>query len=245
MSDYIENNPSENANYLYESNGDLVAAKLGKVIDLSEFQGDKNDDSLFLTAIGSGNAAFNSFTPDNENVFSFIDGLNEFENTRLKFTYLVAGWYSNPNEAPKIKFNSEHDVETKNNLFHGAIYDVNWYGKAGDANLSKSGKPDKVGNIIIANSSFDAVVRLVQHEMRKEGENANDALIRTQQTAQLLAAFEYHVLGSLDKPGGLSELDKKIHDAWFDGENGGIIWTINATETQDNFTENLNNFWSN
>jgi len=240
LSDFINDNSSENANYLYENNGKLTAAKIGKVVDLTDFQGDTGSEELFLTTIGSGNAAFNSFTPDNENVFSFIDDLNEFKNDNLHLTYLVAGWYSNPSDAPKI-FEAHSEIPTEISIFHGAIYGVNWYGKAGDNFKSKSGKPAEIGGIIVANSSFDAVVRLVQNEMKITGESEAETLARTKQTAQLLAAFEHHALESLGKPGGLSELDKRTHDAWFDGENGGILWTINATETQDNFDESLNN----
>ncbi|MFT5832697.1 MAG: hypothetical protein ACI97N_000310 [Cognaticolwellia sp.] len=239
LSDFIDYNPSQNANYLYENNGKMVAIRLGKVVDLTDFEGDTGNEELFLTAIGAGNAAFNSFTPDNENVFSFIDDLNEFENENLKFTYLVAGWYSNPDETPNVEFRSSNIISTENNIFHGAIYDINWYGKAGDDFKSISGKPDKIGGIIIANSSFDALVRLVQHEMRTEGEDTQETLNRTKQTARLLAAFEHHALENLDKPGGLSELDKQIHDAWFDGENGGTIWKITPTEPQNDFDENL------
>jgi hypothetical protein len=240
LSDFIDNNSQENANYLYENNGELVAAKIGKVVDLTDFQGDTGNEDLFLTTIGSGNAAFNSFTPDNDNVFSFIDDLNEFENDNLQLTYLVAGWYANPNEAPKI-FEAISEIPTQNSIFHGVIYGVNWYGKAGDNFKSKSGKPTEIGGIIVANSSFDALVRLIQHEMKTTGESEAETLARTQQTAQLLAAFEHHALENLGKSGGLAELEKRTHDAWFDGENGGTFWAIQATETPNNLEDNLNN----
>jgi hypothetical protein len=244
LSDFIHHNSSENANYLYEKNSELVATKIGKVIDLTDFQGDTGDEELFLTTIGSGNAAFNSFTPDNDSVFSFIDVLNEFENDNLQLTYLVSGWYANPNEAPKI-FEADSAIPTEKSIFHGVIYSVNWYGKAGDNFKSKSGKPTELSRIIVANSSFDALVRLVQNEMKITGESEEATLKRTKQTAQLLAAFEHNALENLDKSGGLSELDKRMHDAWFDGENGGIVWAINATidapEPQDYFDDSLNN----
>ena len=58
------------------------------------------NEKLFLTAIGSGDAAFSVFTPENENVFSFIDKMQDLESEQLTLSYQVSGWYSNQNKNP-------------------------------------------------------------------------------------------------------------------------------------------------
>lgn len=238
LSDFINDDSLQNPNYLYEKDGELVSATIGKVVTLEEFQEQKTDE-LFLTAIGAGNAAFVNYTPNNHNVFSFVDELEDLENKTKDLTYLVTGWYSNTNEIPNLEdldFEKPEDFDGNEFLCHGAIYDVNWYGKAGDFQLSKSGKPKNENDIIIANSSFDAIVRLVQKQMMSE---QNLTFEQTEQTAQLLSAFEYHVLAEIDKSGGLSALTKATHQSWFNGEDGGTIWTIQANEPQDDFEQKL------
>lgn len=241
LSDFVQEVSGEPANYLYEKEGELIPAKLGKVIDLEDFEGDTGDEELFLTAIGAGNAAFNSFTPANENVFSFIDELKGFENSSLRFTYLVSGWYSNEVEMPdlsQLNFEQSENFEGKAMLCHGTIYGVNWHGKRGDVHKSLSGKPTTKNDIIIANSSFDAIVRLVQKQMMEEQKLTFE---ETKQTARLLAAFEHHCLENLDKNGGLSELQRKTHASWFGAEDGGTIWTIQTDKPKYDFQEELSN----
>ena len=238
LSDFLAEDSSQNSNYLFEKDGELVAATIGKVVDLASFVEQKTDE-LFLTAVGAGNAAFVNYTPNNHNVFSFVDELNDLEEESKTLTYLVTGWYSDTSNIPNLTHlgvEVPEDFDGKEFLCHGAIYDVNWYGKAGDFQNSKSGKPTTDNDIIIANSSFDAIVRLVQKQMMIE---QNLTFEQTQQTAQLLMAFEHHVLDKIDKIGGLSELMKATHQSWFDGEEGGIIWTIQANEPQDDFDKKL------
>ncbi|MFK7948206.1 MAG: hypothetical protein AB8G11_11480 [Saprospiraceae bacterium] len=238
LSDFINDDSLQNSNYLYEKDGELVSATIGKVVNLEDFQEHKADE-LFLTAIGAGNAAFVNYTPNNHNVFSFVDELHDFENEPKVLTYLVTGWYSNSEEIPNLEdldFEKSENFNGKEFLCHGAIYDVNWYGKAGDTYLSKTGKPKTENDIIIANSSFDAIVRLVQKQMMTAQKLTFE---ETEQTAQLLAAFEHHILDQIDKSGGLPTLAKAKHKSWFNGEEGGTIWAIQANEPQDNFDKKL------
>ncbi len=239
LSDFITDNPTGKANYLYEKNGALVPAKLGKVIDLEAFQGDTKNEKLFLTAIGAGSATFNSFTPENDSVFSFIDDLNDFEKTDLNLTYLVAGWYSNPKEAPSLaslNIEIQDNFRGKEFLCHGTIYGVNWYGKKGDLEKSTLGKPTHDNDIIIANSTFDALMRLVQKQIMVE---QGLSFEETASITQLLAAFEHHVLDNLDKSGGMSALERQMHSAWFGAEDGGTIWTIQGNQTLVDFEKQL------
>src|SRR5262249_52757095 len=44
--------------------------------------------------------------------------------------------------------------------------------------------------------------------------------------AELLEAFQYDLLSSLDKPGGEGLLEEKIHKAWFGATHGGTTGAI-------------------
>lgn len=239
LSDFIHDNHSENANYLHEIEGKLISTRIGKVVELNEFQ-EQPDKKLFLTAVGAGNAAFVNYTPNNDNVFSFIDDLTELDKISTSLSYSVIGWYSNKNDMPKIDtldIEVPEDFEGDEFICHGGIYDVKWNGKAGDKEKSISGKPKGNFEVVIANSSFDAIVRLVQHRMMIKNKISFD---ETKQAAQLLLAFEHHLLNKIDKKNGLSELSKARHKSWFTGEEGGTIWTIQFNESQDYYEELLN-----
>lgn len=238
LSDFINQNSDLNSNFLLEKDNEFTAVTIGKVVDLESFKEEKTDE-LFLTAIGAGNAAFVNYAPNNQNVFSFIDELKDLENEAKVLTYLITGWYSDSEAIPDLndlEIEIPKSFEGKEFLCHGSIYNVNWYGKAGDSQKSKSGKPTSDNDIIIANSSFDAIVRLVQKQMMLE---QNLTFEQTEQTAQLLTAFEHHVMDKIDKSGGLEELSKAAHQSWFRGEEGGTIWTIQANEPQNDFDEKL------
>lgn len=102
LSDHLEETLTpEGSEFLRtDANGDFEAATIGKAIDLNNWTGEKNSDSLFLTAIGAGDAAFNSYTVNHNNVFSFVDDLKEYETEKLNIQYFVAGWYSATSEEP-------------------------------------------------------------------------------------------------------------------------------------------------
>lgn len=282
LSDFLEENPTDKANFLLEKNGQFIPSKIGKVIDLADFQGDNINNELFLTAIGSGDAAFSVFTPENENIFSFIDEMHGLESEKLTIAYQVSGWYSNPSSNPlnientaveniikklhefKFSFSNVSEIEnaadltalrkaekafenwakTKNiqadfnglNLLcHGSLYHVLWNKKAVNSNSNQL--PNLKSEVIIANSSFDGIVRLVQEKMILE---RDISLEETEQAAQLLAAFEHHLLDEIDDNGGLSKLEKKSHESWFTAENGGTIWEIKSTKNNQQLAADSN-----
>lgn len=58
----------------------------------------ESGNNLQLTAMAPGNPAFGVFQPQNNNVFSFIDCLNSSPTETL--SYMVTGWFSNPESDP-------------------------------------------------------------------------------------------------------------------------------------------------
>ncbi len=283
LSDFIEENPTNKANYLLEKNGKLIPCRLGKTIDLKDFQGDKKEKDLFLSAIGSGDAAFSVFTPENKNIFSFIDEMQDLEKASLLLSYQVSGWYSNQDFNPinttyqntenlieelhhlNFSFSNVLDIKKANDfdklkiaekafenwakkqnnepnyngldLFcHGTLYHILWNKKS--KNSANNRLPEIEPEVIIANSSFDGITRLIQEKMMNEQDLS---LEDTEKAIKLLAAFEYDLVNEIDKNGGIKELNKKAHQSWFTAENGGNIWEIKANTEVENLENQLIN----
>ncbi len=78
---------------------------IGAYTPYSKWSGDSGNDQLFLTAIGPGDPAFAAFTGSCQNVFAFNDDFSDNPHllnpaNQIGLTYLVAGWYSNPEADP-------------------------------------------------------------------------------------------------------------------------------------------------
>lgn len=79
--------------------GDVVPTGLGARVTIQEWDrmmGEKGVDPVapFLRAIGPGNVTFAAFAPGVEDVFAFHDDVSDLGATKL--TYVVVGWYSQP-----------------------------------------------------------------------------------------------------------------------------------------------------
>jgi hypothetical protein len=73
----------------------IIPTRLGKNVPLVDWQPKPEEEKEpFLTAIAPGNVTFAAFEPGVKNVFAFHDDLSAVEDTGL--TYLVVGWYSQP-----------------------------------------------------------------------------------------------------------------------------------------------------
>ena len=84
---------------LVEENGRIKARQLGKVIPWEEWTGEEAHHRIALTAFSPHDFAFNSYTVNNENVFSFHDNLADLEDgVKYDLGYVITGWYSDPTE---------------------------------------------------------------------------------------------------------------------------------------------------
>ncbi|MGD2086876.1 MAG: hypothetical protein PVH61_11905 [Candidatus Aminicenantes bacterium] len=124
----------------------LEPTMIGKSTPLESWQGEQEESRLFLDANGSGQVTFNAFTADIFNVFAFEDDLSTVQLPPGRLTYLVAGWYSDPEKDILAPGTSEtrwkeimdilkwqvHQPQTPEYptqlLCHGMVYDVFWHG---------------------------------------------------------------------------------------------------------------------
>jgi hypothetical protein len=62
------------------------------------------DGPLHLTAVGPGDVSFAAYVPQVQDVFAFVDNDAPTAGTGLRaYTYMVVGWYSNPEQADPLR----------------------------------------------------------------------------------------------------------------------------------------------
>ena len=81
------------------------STKIGRPIDITAYKSSPTENSGYLQAVSPGNVAFAAFAPFNHNVFSFVDDdvLNHGSGNGAGYTYLVIGWYSNPEKHDPLR----------------------------------------------------------------------------------------------------------------------------------------------
>jgi hypothetical protein len=109
-----------NPSYMTVSNDDtpLVAfninlASIGKSYDIASWEANAGVTSgaLFLQAVGPGNVSFAAYRPTVRDVFSFTDTElpPEGDGNVYSFTYMVVGWYSDPQQGDPLRGMSVYD----------------------------------------------------------------------------------------------------------------------------------------
>lgn len=192
-------------------------------------------DQLFLRAVAPGNPMFTAYQPNVRDIFSFHDRPSGDGIDQGTLSYLVAGWYSNPAEDPLGRWSLDElgwNVDPKSpgvtrTFCHAMVHGVDW---------DRGGKvppnaPQQITNLHVAigNTTADAFKALVERQIQDratEDPQVADLLKRVPGVADLLEAFQYDLLGSLDQPGGEALLQQRIHAAWFGSNPGGYRWTI-------------------
>ncbi|MBB4821051.1 hypothetical protein HNP29_004451 [Pseudomonas alcaligenes] len=202
--------------------------------------------AMFLRAIGPGDVTFSAYAPAAQNVFSFVDGdaANLPENTAL--SYLVVGWYANPDFDPLQGAGAQLDA------FSAQLGDLNW-ALAGFPDLSQytgalanrcivhgmrhslvwqtatmptgdqTQVPGDIGKnvkVAIGNTSVEALAALV-------GVTSGDQDV----DLTLLEALQYGSLDTLDQVGGRTLVADKARQARYGAIPGGQAWEVRARET--------------
>lgn len=192
-------------------------------------------------------------------------GADQFpENTQL--TYLIAGWYSDPTHDPlygpvaswdadgdpvRSLWTSENDsggaweallksldwtvagagdvsdLPTQS-LFHGLVYGVNW--QTASVPPRPNSTPQEL-QVAVGNTSIDALASIVSLHA------ANPQLGPVE--AELLEAFQYNFLRTLDQPDGRAQLDLQIRQAAYGSAPGGTFWQVVAAQTAETGTGRL------
>jgi len=111
---------------------------------------------------------------------------------------------------------------------HGMVYGVDWdpEGKLQrPPACPKSKTVHEQVRVAVGNTAMDALAALISNQAQNAGKWGVQA--------ELLEAFQYNLLSTLDQVGGKILLDQGIRQAWFGSEPGGIRWTIVAKERAD------------
>jgi hypothetical protein len=85
--------------------------------------------------------------------------------------------------------------------------------------------------VAVGNSSIDALAAIVQ----QYADNPQDGITE----AELLEAFQYNFLKTLDDADGEAQLDLQIRQAWFANAPGGTLWQVVAAQTGQTSTGQL------
>ncbi len=240
--------------------GSFVPTRLGTTaVDLGSWNGEPSSaPQLFLKAVGPGEATFAAFQPGVVNVFSFYDPLLDpsakKENTQL--SYLVMGWYSDPTHDPLYGPVSSWDAHgypartpwanhdswqslikeldwsvqgadqqaslPAQSLFHGSVYGVTWQ----QASLPPAAmRPTDKLTVAVGNTSIDALSAIVQKYADTPEHGSKEA--------EMLEAFQYNFLKTLDQPDGEAQLELLVRQAWFGSVPGGTSWQVVGAQTQE------------
>lgn len=240
-----------------------------------------NTQKLFLRAVGPGEATFAAYQPGIVNVFSFYDPIYDPNATSddpnyktdtsplpegTYLSYLVVGWYSDPQHDPlygpvtgwdnegypiRTPWSGEgnppaawesllsgldwsvQEAESQTeypsqSLYHGSVYGVTW-----QTTQAPPGAQQSSANMTVAigNTSIDALSAIVE----LYADTPQDGAVE----AEMLEAFQYNQLQTLDAPDGEAQLELKIQEAWFGSAPGGTIWTVVAAQTGQTSTGQL------
>jgi hypothetical protein len=105
-------------------------------------------------------------------------------------------------------------------LCHGMTFNAQWPGL--DSGQLTFGVPvDPVVTIGVGRTSSEAFSAMVAAQLDPPSGGADPG----EEIAQLIQAFQYHLLDSLDS-GGAAVLSQAIHDAAFGATDGGTIWKL-------------------
>jgi hypothetical protein len=187
----------------------------------------------FLTAVAPGNVAFAAYQPYSANVFSFQDKLANIASEGQSLSYFVAGWYSRPGDdilatarqgagLPAALADLGWSVagsETVNGtIFHGTLRGLAW-------SKTTVGPRPSTATLAVGNSSVDAMTAIIRQQAAQRPGTTIDP--------DLLEAFQYDLLRTLDDTDGPAQLDAAIHNAWFGAMPGGCVWQVVATPPDD------------
>ncbi|MGA1839338.1 MAG: hypothetical protein ACMUIU_01830 [bacterium] len=250
-SDYLDENGGANSWLTQDAKGKFFRSKLGKAFEFGTWQECGHHRESKLTAVGPGNPAFAAFYPACQNVFGFHDPLDDLENIDSGiFTYLVAGWYSQPEYDPlnpegnwygrheddpldaELKSERLQDLKSKWQLNQKADSNEDYPTSTichstifnvewkGRDSEYQSGVSDAYINIALGNTATEALSALISARL-KNGRKAET----------LLSAFQYGVLSDSNEFPGVVEIDAEIHRRGFNPVKGGTLWVIQKADT--------------
>lgn len=227
-SDYTDIEKGTSPYVFFNSDEKIEITRIGRKIEIDQWFEESNKE-LFLTALGPDDTTFSAYQPNNENVFSIHDPLEDISDEET-LSYMVAGWYSDKNQdilnvAGKAlddilklldwQLNNAKSTEGQfftSSFYHGMCYGVEW-NKLGSRIFNNI--PDDI-NLSVGNTHIDALTALMLDNEQTYPIN----------NIKLLETFQYDLAALLDEPNGKQLLDEAIHDTTFSKINSGHKWII-------------------
>jgi len=127
----------------------------------------------------------------------------KYEVPNLKWDEAAKRWrWEDPNQS-----GTKYDVPNRT-LCHGALYGITWPKEASITSTERY-------VVAVANTATEALSTFISHELN------------SQRFESLLSAFQYGMLGSMEKLHGMLELDEEIHRRAFEPvEGSGTRWVL-------------------
>lgn len=103
QSDFLDKKTGENQFLDPNRPAEAVYTRIGKAWELAAWPGESGvTQERFLRAVGPGTTTFAAYVAGIKSVFSFYDSMADLSSLSVKVTYLVAGWYANPEDDPML-----------------------------------------------------------------------------------------------------------------------------------------------
>ncbi len=205
-----------------------VAVPMGRNVQLGSWA--ESGHNLNLTAMAPGNPAFAFYQPQCNNVFSFIDCLNNQPSQTL--SYAVFGWFSNPASDPlstatastfasllkdldwTLPAGTDSTLTANWSLLYGSVDGVQWQNSI----LPPGGAPNATPvSIAVGNTSIEALTAMITAQAAQQGVVVD---------SQLLEAFQLDLIDVFDQPDGAAILAEKLQASFFQKFSGGYTWNI-------------------
>jgi hypothetical protein len=213
----------------------FVVKSTGRKMPLAEFK--ESSEPNTITAMPPGDPFFAAFYPACENVFGMHDNLEDI-NGDCTLSYLVTGWYNNPNDDPltPLDFTGELTAEDKKRkrlqdyikqqwtftgggdvtvdscLLHTSVHSIKWSGTTVRV-------PGGEVNVYVGNTSMEAQSVNIRHTINGAPE-AED----------LLNALQYQLLDDEQNIPSLPEMREEAHRRAFSSKTGGKLWEIRLSD---------------
>lgn len=205
-----------------------VAVPMGRAVLLGSWS--ESGHNLNLTVMAPGNPAFAFYQPQCNNVFSFIDCLNNQPPGTL--SYSVFGWFSARANDPLSTVTADNfasilqglswtlppDTDatlTANwSILCGSVDGVQWQ----NSTTPPGGAPnDTPVSISVGNTSIEALTAMITAQAAQQGVYID---------SELLEAFQLDLIDVLDQPDGGATVAEKLQASFFEKYNGGYTWNI-------------------
>lgn len=209
---------------------------LGKVFDYAEWgEGVGLENHLNgLKAIGPGDPVFAAYYPNCRNVFGVHDA-EVCQWSKGQLTYLVVGWYSDPQSDPLYTCTSPEtwmekmqslgwsvpdgtELFPNQTLCHGLIVNIPWQGVSADY---PDGVPENELEVAVGNTYVEALSALLGSKFPS-----------SQEMARLLEVVQYDLISAWAHPDGISEVEAKLHERTFASSLGETHWVIRKVQSK-------------